>query len=93
MTLFSVFGNGSEWDLYSSHSLFDVHVPVVSESLPDDDVLRASALEKKKKKKTEKGNFVEMAEGATTLKGLRAQMGKKNLGSRGYLSSQLCHTI
>ncbi|XP_038555969.1 ensconsin isoform X5 [Micropterus salmoides] len=35
------------------------------------DVLRASALEKKK---TEKENFIEMAEGTTTLKGLRAQM-------------------
>uniref|UniRef100_UPI0037E74012 ensconsin isoform X1 n=1 Tax=Semicossyphus pulcher TaxID=241346 RepID=UPI0037E74012 len=34
------------------------------------DVLRAPALEKK----TEKENFREMAEGATTLKGLRAQM-------------------
>uniref|UniRef100_A0A4W6EBB3 MAP7 domain containing 3 n=1 Tax=Lates calcarifer TaxID=8187 RepID=A0A4W6EBB3_LATCA len=33
------------------------------------DVLRAPALEK-----TEKENFIEMAEGATTLKGLRAQM-------------------
>ncbi|XP_051277056.1 ensconsin isoform X10 [Dicentrarchus labrax] len=38
------------------------------------DVLRAPALEKKKKKKTEKENFIEMAEGTTTLKGLRAQM-------------------
>lgn len=49
------------------------------------DVLRAPALEK-----TEKENFIEMAEGATTLKGLRAQMGKKNLGSRGYLLTHLC---
>lgn len=31
-----------------------------------------------------------MAEGATTLKGLRAQMGKKNLDIRGFLSSQMC---
>uniref|UniRef100_A0A3Q3F4H5 MAP7 domain containing 3 n=1 Tax=Labrus bergylta TaxID=56723 RepID=A0A3Q3F4H5_9LABR len=38
------------------------------------DVLRAPALEKKKKKKTEKENFREMAEGSTTLKGLRAQI-------------------
>lgn len=45
------------------------------------DVLRASALEKKK---TEKENFIEMAEGTTTLKGLRAQMGKNYVGSRGY---------
>lgn len=52
---------------------------MVSEFLPDNDVY-APLLQKK----TEKGNFIEMAEGATTIKGLRAQMGKKNLGSRRY---------
>ena len=31
------------------------------------------------KKKIEKENFTEMAEGATSLKGLRAQMGKKHI--------------
>lgn len=31
------------------------------------------------RKKTQKENFIEMAEGATTLKGLRAQMGKKTV--------------
>lgn len=51
-----------------------VRVPT---SRPDNDVLRAPAFEKN----TEKGNLVEMAEGATTLKGLRAQMGKKTVDS------------
>lgn len=51
-------------------------------------VLRASALEK-----TEKENFIEMAESTTTLKGLRAQMGKKHLGSRGYFFAQLGLTV
>lgn len=45
--------------------------------------LRAFALEKKKN--TQKENFIEMAEGASTLKGLRAQMGKKYVGSCVYL--------
>lgn len=60
----------------------------MSESLPDNDVLRAPALEKK----TEKGNFIEMAEGATTLKGLRAQMGKENFGRCVYFFSRSWHT-
>lgn len=51
-----------------------VRVPT---SRPDNDVLRAPAFEKN----TEKGNLIEMAEGATTLKGLRAQMGKKTVDS------------
>lgn len=70
---FLALGNGSEWDIF-----------VVSRSLGSTsprcpsptgcDVLRALALEK-----TEKENFTEMAEATTTLKGLRAQMGKKIL--------------
>lgn len=74
----------SEWDLYTSHPLFGVHVPVrvrVLSSRPDNDALRAPAFEKN----TQKGNLIEMAEGATTLKGLRAQMGKKNPDSRDEL--------
>uniref|UniRef100_A0A671UZ52 MAP7 domain containing 3 n=1 Tax=Sparus aurata TaxID=8175 RepID=A0A671UZ52_SPAAU len=51
-----------------SHPVSGVHVPAVS-SPAGCDVLRAPALEK-----TEKENFTEMAEGTTTLKGLRAQM-------------------
>lgn len=58
-----------------------VRVPT---SRPDNDVLRAPAFEKN----TEKGNFVEMAEGATTLKGLRAQMGKRTADSRVCVSTQ-----
>lgn len=50
----------------------------VLSSRPDNDALRAPAFEKN----TQKGNLIEMAEGATTLKGLRAQMGKKNPDSR-----------
>lgn len=45
-----------------------------SPCLADSDELRAPALEGEKKQR--RGNFIEMAEGATTLKGLRAQMGK-----------------
>lgn len=55
----------------------DVHVPAVSESYRLLCVTRSCFREKKKQKKTEKENFTEMAEGAATLKGLRAQMGKK----------------
>lgn len=58
-----------------------------SSFLPDNDV-HAPLLQKK----TEKGNFIEMAEAATTIKGLRAQMGKKNLVSRRYLWPHLCRT-
>lgn len=63
-----------------SHSIFVVHVPVVSVFVPpgpDNDVFRAPAFEKNR----EKGNLIEMAEGATTLKGLRAQIGKKTVDS------------
>lgn len=49
---------------------------------PDNDVLRAPAFEKN----TEKGNLIEMAEGATTLKGLRAQMGKTKADSVGLVA-------
>ena len=81
------FWNESEWDLFHpTNPIFDVHVPAVS-SPTGCDVLRAPALEK-----TEKENFTEMAEGATTLKGLRAQMGKKTLGSRAGFPPGSCLT-
>lgn len=73
-TLLVVSGNSSEWDLLTHHSIFDVHVPAVSESYR----LRCFARPCFRKKQRRK-NFREMAEGATTLKGLRAQMGKKLL--------------
>lgn len=71
---FQFFDALSEWDLLAPRPICAVHVPAVSVSAsrPDNDVLRAPAFEKN----TEKGNLIEMAEGATTLKGLRAQMGK-----------------
>lgn len=85
-TLLSVSWNGSEWDLFHPHPVSGVHVPAVS-SPAGCDVLRAPALEK-----TEKENFTEMAEGTTTLKGLRAQMGKKTLGRRvGFPPARVWH--
>lgn len=57
--------------------------------LADSDELRAPALEVGGKRR--RGNFREMAEGATTLKGLRAQMGK--LKNESSAMPSLCDTV
>lgn len=66
--------NRFEWELTPPHSIFGVHVPAVSEFLPSRQRWVARPCSRGGKQR--RGNFIEMAEGATTLKGLRAQMGK-----------------
>lgn len=83
--------NRFEWDLIPPHSSFGVHVPAVSESLPSRQRWVARPCSRGGKQR--RGNFIEMAEGATTLKGLRAQMGKLKTGKKNFIKcgAEFCH--